>query len=563
MTSLVVQAVEKEETTVVATDTDNNTDKNDTSTATTAKANSTATKVSKKANMSHLHSLYNDAKARKEKRKETKKKYEEQTGCTFQPKLHKSSSRFQMKTNMKNNKTNDSPSTPSRFHRLYQQATDSQKKKKERIAAIPHNCTFKPKLSKKSASYKPKIAGSVGNRLYEQATATQKKKKDMEKIEGLRGCTFKPKLNRKAKSSTRTNLYDLNHIRQKKILLEQKRMESEIRGCTFSPALAPKTERLAEKTLHRSNSTPEHNAVYNRLHSSAKRREEKIEQMRRARVDNSMAECSFKPKISHNSKINKKLSNLRKANDSDNEIGTRLYEQGKRSIEKKKKRVEDDKIRMKNLSNKTNKVYKKADQDKLFNRLYEHGKKKTRLRKNSPEYKSLANAKMEAMDLRECTFKPAKISNIHDASLDSDRHTPSLSKMKDGSSAKRSLNMNDRESNNSDNVPVIKKITRSSLSPKPDNSDVISTNEINNALINSEEDRQASVTINSSTMKKNKEAEEKVDKDSAIDMLSQKIDQIDIDSFNSTIDDGTVLPEHEQTNTKNMKKVNSRKSIGV
>jgi hypothetical protein len=561
MTSLAIQAVEKEKTVAVATNF-NNTDSNDTTTATTATANSTTTKVSKKANMSHLHSLYNDAKARKEKRKETKKKYEEQTGCTFQPTLHKSSSRFKMKTNMKNNKSNNSPSTPNRFHRLYQQATDSQRKRKERIAALPYNCTFKPKLSKKSASYKPRIAGSVGNRLYEQATAAQKKKKDMEKIEGLRGCTFKPKLNTKAKSSARSNLYDLNHIKQKKILLEQKRMESEIRGCTFSPALAPKTEKLAEKTLHRSNATPENNAVYNRLHSSAKRREEKIEQMRRARVDNSMAECSFKPKISRNSKIDKKLNNLRKVDDSNNTIGTRLYEQGKRSMEKKKKLVEDDKIRMKNLSNFKNKVYKKADQDKLFNRLYEHGKRKTQKRKNSPEYKSLANAKMEAMDLRECTFKPAKISNIYDASLDSDRYTPPLSKMKDGSQAKRSLDMNDREGNSSDNVPVIKKITRSSLSPKPDDSNVISTNEIKSALIDPEENKQTPGIINSNKMKKGKEEEEKADKDSAIDMLSQKIDRIDIGStFNSATDNGEVLAEQEQKKT--IKKVDSRNSIAV
>ena len=45
---------------------------------------------------------------------------------------------------------------------------------------------------------------------------------------------------------------------------------------------------------------------------------------------------------------------------------------------------------------------------------------------------------MEAMDLRECTFKPAKISNISDASLDSDRYTPPLSK----EGARRSLKMN-------------------------------------------------------------------------------------------------------------------------
>ena len=59
----------------------------------------------------------------------------------------------------------------------------------------------------------------------------------------------------------------------------------------------------------------------------------------------------------------------------------------------------------------------------------------------------------------------------------------------------------------SDNVPVIKKITRSSLSPKPDDSNVISTNEIKSALIDPEENKQTPGIINSNKMKKGKEEE--------------------------------------------------------
>ena len=101
--------------------------------------------------------------------------------------------------------------------------------------------------------------------------------------------------------------------------------------------------------------------------------------MRRARVDNSMVECSFTPKILHSSKSKKNGSDSK--SDRKTEVGNRLYEQGQRSIEKKKKLVEDDKIRLKNLSN-THRGkkggYNKADQDKLFNRLYEQGKKGTK-----------------------------------------------------------------------------------------------------------------------------------------------------------------------------------------
>ena len=156
--------------------------------------------------------------------------------------------------------------------------------------------------------YKSKIGGSVGDRLHYQATQTQRKKKEMEKVEGLRGCTFQPKLSKKTRGTARSNLYDLGRMKEKKILLEQKRMESEIRGCTFSPALAPKTQKLVKKSTGRNESPT--NAVYNRLHLSAKRREEKIEEMRRARVDNSMAECSFTPKILNSSK-SKKIGAIR------------------------------------------------------------------------------------------------------------------------------------------------------------------------------------------------------------------------------------------------------------
>ena len=490
----------------------------------------TDSKVSRKATLSHLHSLYDDAKARKLKRTESKKKHDLQTGCTFQPKLHKSSSRFNMKT-MKNNNPAE-----NRFDRLYQQATDSQKKKKEKIAATPYNCTFQPKLSKKSSTYKSKIGGSVGDRLHYQATQTQKKKKEMEKVEGLRGCTFQPKLSKRTKESSRGNLYDLGRMKQKKILLEQKRMESEIRGCTFSPALAPKTERLVGNSADRTKSTTD--AVYNRLHSSAKRREEKIEEMRRTRVDNSMVECSFTPKILQRSKSKKNASDSK--SDKKAEVGNRLYQQGQRSIEKKKKLVEDDKIRLKNLS-KARRMkkggYNKADQDKLFNRLYEQGKKKTQKRKNSPGYKSLANAKMEAMALRECTFKPAKISNISDASLDSDRYSPPLSKP----GAKRSLKMDavDEASEENSDRTVVRKVVRPTKSPETANS---FENGTETEIAKNEEDHGDNFDGEGLG-------------DSAIDMLGNKIDKVNSLLAISSIDTGNE--------EKQMKKVESRKSFAV
>ena len=73
------------------------------------------------------------------------------------------------KSSMKNKNDKNSPSTTNksnRFHRLYEQATESQRKKKERIAATPYNCTFKPKLSKKvhridQNSMAPSVIGCI------------------------------------------------------------------------------------------------------------------------------------------------------------------------------------------------------------------------------------------------------------------------------------------------------------------------------------------------------------------------------------------------------------------
>ena len=67
-------------------------------------------------------------------------------------------------------------------------------------------------------------------------------------------------------------------------------------------------------------------------------------------------EVSFMVQYSkENSKIDKKLNNLRKADDSNDTIGTRLYEQGKRSMEKKKKLV------MNRIINQTLKIYQASN----------------------------------------------------------------------------------------------------------------------------------------------------------------------------------------------------------
>ena len=89
--------------------------------------------------------------------------------------------------------------------------------------------------------------------------------------------------------------------------------------------------------------------LYITAYIQAQSDEKKIEEMRRARVDNSMVECSFTPKILHSSKSKKNGSDSK--SDKKPKLGIVCTSRAKRSIEKKKKLVEDDKIRLKNLSN--------------------------------------------------------------------------------------------------------------------------------------------------------------------------------------------------------------------
>ena len=149
----------------------------------------------------------------------------------------------------------------------------------------------------------------------------------------------------------------------------------------------------------------------------------------------------------------------------------------------------------------------------------------------------MANAKMEAMDLRECTFKPAKISNISDASLDSDRYTPPLSK----EGARRSLKMNvvDEFSEQNSDRTVVRKVVRPSKSPKAASSIDDGTEA---ELAKNGEDQDDSVHGEGLG-------------DSAIDMLGKKIDNINSSLANSSLD--------TDDKEKQLKKVDSRKSVSV
>jgi hypothetical protein len=358
-----------------------------------------ASKPKKTANMARLHSLYDDAKLRKE-RMETRRKQKSQTGLTFRP--EKFSKPLKKRRGKGSTDDSDGATTLSRatnrFERLHIQATMSQKKKKATIAARPRNCTFQPKLSTKGSRYKSKIKGSPGERLFSQATASQRRKKEREKMEGLRGCTFTPKLNKKVAKS-RNRLYDPDSLKKKQMQLEQRKMENEVRDCTFSPVLDTKSEKMAQK-----NSV---SGVYARLYSTAKANEKKLDEKRKALVDNTMAECTFSPAISKPSSGKQKKEQSDAAVEDTTPASERLYNQGVAMLERRKKTEEEEK----NIGPiKSKVVTSEGEQLKFFNRLYESGVAKTKKRLAAPDYKSLANSRLEDQGLRECTFSPSQVS---------------------------------------------------------------------------------------------------------------------------------------------------------
>ena len=142
-----------------------------------ATVDASPSKPKKTANMSRLHSLYDDAKLRREKM-EMRRKQKEKTSFTFQPgKISKPIKKRRGKGSANNS---DGAATvaraTNRFERLHIQATMSQEKKKANVSATPRGCTFKPKLSTKGNKYKSKLKGTVGERLFKQATASQRRR---------------------------------------------------------------------------------------------------------------------------------------------------------------------------------------------------------------------------------------------------------------------------------------------------------------------------------------------------------------------------------------------------
>lgn len=358
--------------------------------------------VGRKANMKRVLSLYDDAKVRKDKLAAKVKLQEDRAVASFKPeKIAKPYRR--RKTATESGSAATLARATNRFDRLHLQATLSQKHKKEVEAARPVNCTFHPKLSKKSSCYKPKIAGPAGERMFKQATEAQQRRKQLEQIEGIRGCTFAPKINKKV-SATRPKLYDLDGLIKKKLGLEQKRMEEEIKNCTFEPTLAPNTQKIA------SSSRPSSSTIYDRLHAEAKKQEEKLDSMRKALVDNTMSECTFSPEITkQRAKDASPGIDLKNVSYYSKNVSDRLYEHGVAMQERKKKALEEGGGHENYAFAKTVSTGVKTQ---LYDRLYKEGLSHQKKKNSAPDYKSLANARLEDMDLRECTFTPEKISTV-------------------------------------------------------------------------------------------------------------------------------------------------------
>ena len=176
-------------------------------------------------------------------------------------------------------------------------------------------------------------------------------------------------------------------------------MENEVRDCTFSPVLDTKSEKMAQK-----NSV---SGVYARLYSTAKANEKKLDEKRKALVDNTMAECTFSPAISKPSSGKQKKEQSDAAVEDTTPASERLYNQGVAMLERRKKTEEEEK----NIGPiKSKVVTSEGEQLKFFNRLYESGVAKTKKRLAAPDYKSLANSRLEDQGLRECTFSPSQVS---------------------------------------------------------------------------------------------------------------------------------------------------------
>ncbi|ETW06183.1 hypothetical protein, variant [Aphanomyces invadans] len=225
------------------------------------------------------HRLYAKAMELKEKRDNLYRQPKEE--CTFKPTINRTAS-----------KREDS-SEKDRFLALHEQAEDMARRKEELKQSLEAQFTYKPEISnlsrRLSARHDTDVSKSTSRveELYknhqEIEAKREEKKKELEKKDAVE-CTFQPKINKKTKSPPKQPLYDAELLKQKRLEKERKKAELEMTECSFKPQTSAKG-----KTNDKS--------FFDRLQEANKKKVERLEALRKAKEERIEQEATFRPAI--------------------------------------------------------------------------------------------------------------------------------------------------------------------------------------------------------------------------------------------------------------------------
>ncbi|GMF31831.1 unnamed protein product [Phytophthora fragariaefolia] len=243
--------------------------------------------------------LYEDAK--EAKLRKDARRAELQETYTFAP---------QVNNNFKRRANAGEVDEPSQDHfmRLHAQAKELMEKKRELQQQHERDgCTFAPSISARAKRMARMNSAPRYENLYKHAQELKQKREEkiLEKTKTTEEqCPFKPKIT-VSKSPVKTKpLYDSEREKQKRLALEQKKIEAEMTECTFKPKVS--TKRIKSKAEDPANAPPNDAVVdanpYKRLYQASIDRTERLQKLRQERDEEEKAHTTFHPKITARSR---------------------------------------------------------------------------------------------------------------------------------------------------------------------------------------------------------------------------------------------------------------------
>ncbi|RHY70895.1 hypothetical protein DYB30_008690 [Aphanomyces astaci] len=333
--------------------------------------------------------LYSKAMELKEKRDNLYRQPKEE--CTFKPTINRTPSKREDATEK------------DRFLALHEQAEDMARRKEELKQNLEAQFTYKPEIStlsrRLSARHDTDVSKSTSRveELYknhqEIEAKREEKKKELEKKDAVE-CTFQPKINKKTKSPPKQQpLYDADLQKQKRLEKERKKAELEMAECSFKPhttATAKGKAAGGDKSF------------FDRLHEADKKKNERLDALRKAKEDKLVQESTFRPAINEP----KHHPNAAKAANKPDKVPfhERLFNkelQQTQAVEREQKKLDLESqvctFKPEILAAPTTAGLERRGS--IFDRLYDETKKKQ-------EMLDLAEQEKLKKEMEECTFKP-------------------------------------------------------------------------------------------------------------------------------------------------------------